>query len=330
MTPAVVVPEALRQRYLRTRDGRAWLEGLPALVQESLQQFRMRPDPAAGAAAWHGYGALVLPVLAAGGSTPAVLKFPYPHPEAVTEPAALQLWDGSGAVRLLGRNATGSALLLERLDPGSTLLDVPLRDAVEVWGGLVRRLAVKETDDPLWAAIPSVAERAEQFSDELPADWEALGQPFERWLLEAALEVCQTRGAVGRRSSRDVLVHADLHYGNILRRLDGSGEYAAIDPQAVYGEAEYAVAPMLWNRLDDLATTAPHQSLEARLSALCTAAGLDLQAAREWSILREVENALDYLRDGLRGDAQRSVWVAAALAGRSHPGLPPVRDLPAA
>ncbi|MBD8042935.1 aminoglycoside resistance protein [Arthrobacter sp. Sa2BUA2] len=330
MAPAVVVPEALRQRYLRTREGRAWLDGLPALVQESLQGFGMRPDAAAGTTAWHGYGALVLPVIAAGGDTPAVLKFPYPHPEAATETAALELWDGNGAVRLLERNASGTALLLERLDPGRTLMDVPMHDAVEVWGGLVRRLSLQGTDDPQWAAIPSVAERAEQFSDELPADWEALGRPFERWLLEAALEVCQTRGAVGRRSSRDVLVHADLHYGNILRRLDGSEEFAAIDPQAVFGEAEYAVAPMLWNRLDDLDEAAPRRSLEDRLSALCTAAGLDPQAAREWSILREVENALDYLRDGLQGDAQRSVWVAAALAGRSHPGLPSVQDLPAA
>ena len=203
-------------------------------------------------------------------------------------------------------------------------------EAVQVWGQLVRRLSLPGTQDPQWAAIPSVAERAEQLSDELPADWEALGRPFERWLLESALAVCQTRGAVGRRSSRDVLVHADLHFGNILRRLDGSGEYAVIDPQAVYGEAEYAVAPMLWNRLDDLDEATPHRSLLERLSALCTAAGLDPQAAREWSILREVENALDYLRNGLQGDAQRSVWVAAALTGRSHPGLPAAQDLPAA
>ena len=48
-----------------------------------------------------------------------------------------------------------------------------------------------------------------------------LGQPFERWLLEEALAVCQTRGVVGRRSSRDVLVHADLHFGNILARPGG-------------------------------------------------------------------------------------------------------------
>jgi len=261
-----------------------------------------------------------------------LLKFPYPHPEAATESAALELWDGNGAVRLLDRTAAGTVLVLERLDPEASLLDVPVPEAVQVWGQLVRRLSLQGTDDPQWAAIPSVAERAEQFSDELPADWEDLDRPFDRWLLEEALQVCQTRGAVGRRSSRDVLVHADLHYGNILRRLEADGPkrqagYAAIDPQAVFGEAEYAVAPMLWNRLEELDEAEPQKALQDRLSALCAAAGLDPQAAREWSILREVENALDYLRDGQHDDAQRSVWVAAALSGRNHPGLPHVSAL---
>ena len=96
MTPAVVVPEALRQRYQRTREGRVWLDELPALIQESLRDFRMRLDTSAGPEAWHGQGSLVLPVVASDGLTPAVLKFPYPHSEAATESAALELWNGNG------------------------------------------------------------------------------------------------------------------------------------------------------------------------------------------------------------------------------------------
>ncbi|MFZ3415790.1 aminoglycoside phosphotransferase family protein [Arthrobacter sp. 3Tela_A] len=326
MASAVVVPEALRQRYRRSRQGRDWVESLPDLVDAAFRSFGVRPDDST-VGTWHGHGALVVPVLTGTGA-PAVLKLPFPHPEAASEAPALQLWAGHGAVRLLDRDPAGSALLLERLDPDKTLLDVPVEEAVRVWGGIVRVLGISESEDPEWAGIPSVAERAEQLSDELPAEWEFLGQPFERWLLEEALAVCQTRGVVGRRSSRDVLVHADLHFGNILAR-PGDG-YAAIDPQAVCGEAEYAVAPMLWNRLQDLDPEAPERALVQRLEDLCRAGGLDPAAAVEWSILREVANAVDYLRDGMPGDAQRSVWVASALAGRTHPGLPPVSGLPAA
>ena len=327
MASAVVVPEALRRRYLRSREGRNWVESLPGLVDDALASFGLIPDDSATAHSWHGHGALVVPVLTAD-RTPAVLKLPFPHPEAESEAPALQLWAGRGAVRLLDRDTAGGALLLERLDPEKTLLQVPIAQAIHVWGRLVRELGIPESEEPEWAAIPSAAERAEQLSDELPAEWEALGQPFERWLLEEALAVCQTRGAVGRRSSRDVLVHADLHFGNVLARPDGG--WAAIDPQAVCGEAEYAVAPMLWNRLQDLAAVAPERSLVQRLHGLCEAGGLDPGAAAEWSILREVANALDYLRDGMAADAQRSVWVASALAGKTHPGLPPVSELPAA
>ena len=326
MASAVVVPEALRQRYRRSRQGRDWVESLPDLVDAAFRSFGVRPDDSV-AGNWHGHGALVIPVLTGTGA-PAVLKLPFPHPEAVSEAPALQLWSGRGAVRLLDRDPAGSALLLERLDPNKTLLQVPVEEAVQVWGGIVRKLGIPESEEPEWAGIPSAAERAEQLSDELPAEWEFLGQPFERWLLEEALAVCQTRGVVGRRSSRDVLVHADLHFGNILAR-PGDG-YAAIDPQAVCGEAEYAVAPMLWNRLQDLDPDAPERALVQRLEDLCRASGLDPAAAVEWSILREVANAVDYLRDGMAGDAQRSVWVASALAGRTHPGLPPVSELPAA
>lgn len=330
MAAAVTVPEALRLRYVRTRQGREWLDGLPELVETALVDFGMVTDPGAASQSWHGHGALVVPVRSAAGGTPAVLKFPYPHPESATEAAALQLWNGTGAVRLLAQDPAGTALLLERLDPGTTLAGVPVQQAAEVWGGLIRMLSLPSGDDPLWAAVPSVAEHAEQLSDQLPADWEALGRPFERWLLEEALQVCQTRGVVGRRWNRDVLVHADLHCENVLHRLAPHSGWAAIDPQAVLGEPEYAVAPMLWNRLQDLDPEAPEQSLQDRLRLLCDAGGLDPDAAREWSILREVVNAVDYVGEGQHGDAQRSVWVASALAGRSHPGLPPVWDLPAA
>ena len=104
----------------------------------------------------------------------AVLKIAYPHEEALLSPA-LALWGGHGAVRLLAADAGSGALLLERLDAGRSLLDVPLETAVTVWGGLVRQLSVVPDDRPEWREIDHVAARAEQWSDELPETWEQLG-----------------------------------------------------------------------------------------------------------------------------------------------------------
>ncbi|MET4136868.1 aminoglycoside phosphotransferase family protein [Pseudarthrobacter sp. PvP090] len=364
------IPPDLSRRYGGSSTGRDWLSSLPRLVRHCRDQWQLELDLAPGALPWNGHGAIVVPVRlrasartngsgGAGTETretdtstefraatlgaahqAAVLKIAYPHDEALVEPQALALWNGHGAVQLLAHDAGAGALLLERLDAARSLQDVPLEEAVPVWGALVRRLSLVPDGRPEWQDFDHVAARAEQWSDELPESWERLGRPFPRWLLEAALEVCQTRGAVGRRSGADVLVHTDLHYLNILARLRGAerqgggGEpadgWAAIDPQPMIGEAEFAVAPLLWNRIGELSRADPERGLRERCRDFSVAAGLDAEVARQWSLAREVENALWYASKPPReGDLARSLWVASTLAGRTLPDLPAPHELPA-
>lgn len=334
----VLIPQGLRARYSRDSAGRAWLASLPGLIQGRLEHWALTVDLAPGAAPWHGHGGVVFPARLPDG-TPAALKVAFPHDEARLERHALTLWDGSGAVRLLESDAGTCAMLLERLDPRRSLQTVPMDEAVAVWGGLVRQLSLVPDERPAWQEFEHIAGRAEQWSDDLPADWEQQGRPFARWLLEAALEVCQTRGAVGRRSGRDVLVHTDFHFLNILARPSASPvsvhsgqtrvDYVAIDPQPMIGEPEFAVAPLLWNRLGDLPGNDPAAGLRQRCRDFSAAAGLDAEAARQWAVAREVENALWYAsRAGRQGDMARSLWVASTLAGRTLDGLPAVYDLP--
>jgi streptomycin 6-kinase len=353
--PDVPIPPDLSRRYNRTAAGRDWLASLPGLIAQRLDQWELVPDLAPGARPWSGHGGVAIPVRRRHGDestgsgnaghagNDAVLKVAFPHEEATRERHALALWGGRGAVRLLAADTGSCALLLERLEAGRSLQDVPLETAAPVWGGVVRELSVVPDDRPEWQEIDHVAARAEQWSDEFPETWEHLAQPFPRWLLEAALEVCQTRGAVGRRSGTDVLVHADLHYLNILARPGvpeaGIGQegpaglverYAAIDPQPMIGEAEFSVAPVLWNRLGELPRKDPGRALLARCRDFSQAAGLDAEAARQWSLAREVENALWYAsRRHHEGDLARSLWVASTLAGRPLPGLPAPQELPA-
>jgi streptomycin 6-kinase len=336
-TPAEFpIPPGLSRRYSATASGRDWLASLPRLIRRCLDQWDLALDLAPGCLPWHGHGAMVLPVLqlAAEGGTPvsSVLKIAYPHDEALAERHALMLWAGDGAVRLLAADAGAGALLLERLDAGRSLQDVPMDSAVPVWGALLGRLSLVPDGRPEWQEFGEIAARAEQWSDELPENWERLGRPFPRWLLEAALEVCQTRGAVGRRTGKDVLVHTDLHFSNILARPmlhGGAAGYAAIDPQPMVGEAEFALAPLLWNRIPELSRADPKRGLLERCRDFSATAGLDAEAARQWSLAREVDNALWYASKPRReGDVLRSLWVASTLAGRTLPGLPAAHDLP--
>jgi streptomycin 6-kinase len=330
----VPIPPALSMLYSHSSAGRAWLASLPGLVQGRLEHWELTVDLATGALPWHGHGGVVVPVRRNDG-TPAALKIAFPHAEARVERHALALWGGSGAVRLLDSDAGTCALLLERLNAGRSLQTLLLDDAAAVWGGLMQQLNLVPDGRAEWQEFDHIAGLAEQWSDDLPADWEQQGHPFPRWLLEAALEVCQTRGAVGRRSGRDVLVHTDLHFLNILARprntsdaLHGPG-FAAIDPQPMIGEPEFAVAPLLWNRLADLPRRDPASGLKQRCVDFSTAAGLDSEAARQWAVAREVENALRYASmPRHQGDLARSLWVASTLAGRTLDGLPAPHDLP--
>ena len=47
-----------------------------------------------------------------------------------------------------------------------------------------------------------------------------------------------------------VVVHGDLHYANVM--ADDAGERLAIDPKPMAGDPHYEPAPMLWNRMDEL------------------------------------------------------------------------------
>ncbi|WP_434618696.1 aminoglycoside phosphotransferase family protein [Arthrobacter sp. A5] len=326
MAAVVPIPADLQRRYRNSSARRAWLASVPVLIENSLQRWNLVVDLPAGREPWNGGTGIVVPVRA-GDGTRAVLKVAYPSEETRLEPLALRLWSGHGAVRLLEDDPADCAMVLERLDAGRSLQGVNIDPAIEVWGGIVRLLSVPQDAQPGWPELPHIADTAERWSDDLPADWDELGRPFERWLLEAALEVCQTRGAVGRRSSRDVLVHSDLHFMNILGRPSDES-YAAIDPQPTVGEAEFAVAPCLWNRIPDLSRADPQAALRERCADLCEAAGLDYEVARQWTIAREVDNALWYFSGGAhQGDAVRSLWVASTLAGKTLAGLPAAHEL---
>ena len=96
------------------------------------------------------------------------------------------------------------------------------------------------------------------------------------------------------------------------------------------GEAEFAVAPLLWNRIRELSRADPERGLRERCHDFSMAAGLDADVARQWSLAREVENALWYAaKPRHEGDLARSLWVASTLAGRTLPELPAPHELPA-
>ena len=190
----------------------------------------------------------------------AVLKVTPPEDDESDEEAeALELWAGDGAVRLLRRDRSRRALLVERACPGDDIAELAEEEAT--------RVAVA-TGLKLWRAAGE------------PFRW--IGDHVPRWLDDAeghelvslAREVYASLD-VGRTT----LVHGDFHHHNILQSARGP---VAIDPKPMLGEPEYDIPSFLWNPI-------PYRmrlDVTRRRLAAFAAAGLDEQRMRMWAVIR--------------------------------------------
>ncbi|HEX7302416.1 aminoglycoside phosphotransferase family protein [Lentzea sp.] len=264
-------------------DGAAeWVAKLQTLATKACARWQLTPD----GPLLHGFCAVVLPVRRADGH-PAVLKLTWVDEETEHEPLALKLYDGNGAVQLLGHDAELGALLLERLDRHS-LDDEPVDLAIGVIGDLLRRHRGIEAPGEIRRFANSLRDH--------PA--------VPRDLLDAAREA-------GTRPMGTTLVNEDLHYQNVLR---GDREpWLVIDPKPLAGDPEYGVIPLLWNRFDELDG---ERGLTDRFLAVCDAGDLDAEKARGWVLHRAVANWIWALRENI-GDMAMICAVIARWAART-------------
>jgi len=282
--PGPPVPAAFAAK-IAAREGRAgrdWVDRLPGIVRGLLDRWSLELD----GAAWHGETAIVLPVRhAAGGSeAPRALKVRWLDPFTRDEGLALRAWNGLGAVRLYDEAPEAGALLLERLDPHRSLLDVPETEAVDVAAGLLRRLAI-----PAPEGVRAIRTEVDEMAGELRRRRETAGWPSPD-RLERLLGLAAELGSTGQ----GLLVDADLHYENVLAAT--REPWLVIDPKVVAGDLEFGVAPLLWNRAGELGGP---EDLEARLARLVDGAKLDAERARLWSIVRLVDVAVWSLSTGV-------------------------------
>jgi streptomycin 6-kinase len=271
----------------------AWIERLPRLVRELLDEWALTPD----GTPLHGYTALVLPVRTTGGR-PAVLKIGWPHPEAEHEALALQHWHGRGAVSLLRADPHRWALLLERLDTEDLAASWDL-DACAIEAGLDGQLHVPAP--PQLRLLSVHATRWVEELGALPKD-----APLPRRMVEHARALA--RDFAGDEACDGTLIHTDLHFANVL--LDRADDtWRAIDPKPLSGDPHYELAPMLWNRFEEYAGR-ERDAIRDRFFALVDGAELEEDRARDWVIVRMLVNIKDEL---LTNAAPDRSWTSMML-----------------
>lgn len=293
MGSMIELPDAVRAMSARGPRWQAWVDGLPKLVRAQIAEWELTPD----GPPTHGYCSIVVPARTRDGDT-AVLKVGFPDEESEHEHLALRRWAGHGAVRLLRAEPHRRAILLERLHSRNLneLWDI---EACEVVASIYARIHV-----PALPQLRSLTEYVHRWTTQLQAL--PRNAPVPRRLVEQAIGLGTDLAA--EPASAATLIHGDLHYENVLAA--DREPWLAIDPKPLNGDPHYELAPMLWNRWDEL-TGYVRDGVRRRFYALAEAAGLDADRARAWVIVRVMHNAMWELTENVEPDAD---WLTTCVA----------------
>jgi streptomycin 6-kinase len=199
----------------------------------------------------------------------------------VTEAVALRVFDGRGAVRLLEADLDRYCTLLERLEPGTSLLSVQDDErATAIAAAAMRQLWRQPPESHPFFTL-------ERWSRDLFTLRDYFGGttgPFPEWMIDRAQSVFRELMA---SSDEPVVLHGDLHHDNVLaaRRQP----WLAIDPKGLVGEPCYETGSWLRNWLPDLlAQPDPRSILARRIDQFADELGFDRARIRDWAFAQAV------------------------------------------
>ena len=231
------------------------------------------------------------------GKEEVVLKMGVSRDDLTSEIAALRLFNGEGACRLIDADEEKGFLLLELLKPGVMLSTVEDDDeATHIAAELMKRIWRSELDTPSanrsGYSTPSAYTKFIQLSDwfdglkRLREMFDGGTGPLEERLVD---RVENTIKSFLAENHKPVLMHGDFHHFNILS--SGRG-WLVIDPKGVLGPACYEVGPLLINPWGDLLNGTNYWQLtKRRIDILREHLGFERERIREWGLAHAVLSA---------------------------------------
>ena len=259
------------------KAGREFLANLPALIDEASQRWGLtdvQPSPELS------YNFVAF---ANRGDEQVVLKMSVPNREAKSEMAALRLFNGEGACRLIDYEQKKCWMLLERLNPGvmlSTLEDD--EEATHVAADVMERIWRSAPEDSVYIRLTDWFDGLRKIR---PAFHGGTG-PFSSKLLE---RVEHSTAEFFAENHKPVLMHGDFHHYNILSSERG---WLIIDPKGVIGPACYEVGPLLINPWGDLLSGKNYRQMtRRRIDILHERLGFERERIREWGLAHAILSA---------------------------------------
>ncbi len=240
MTKSVSIPPHVARAIAEVHGNaaRSWLDQLPSQIETAVNRWGLRlGEPLTPSSCSHAVAAT-----RPDGSA-VVLKASYPCDALRDEIAALRTFDGRGVARLVDSDQESGLLLLERLVPGTTLETVGEQEAMAAFCSVVRQL---HRPVPAGHRFPTTQDWAAGLT-RLRKHFGGGTGPFPSALVSTAASLFED---LHGSASSPVLLHGDLHHGNILAASRTA--WLAIDPKGVRGEPAYEAGAFLRNPMSAL------------------------------------------------------------------------------
>ncbi|MFC3452046.1 phosphotransferase [Amycolatopsis speibonae] len=276
-------------------DAEGWLAGVPALAARLAARWGFT----LGELFDSGASSVVLRCRWSDG-TPAVLKLSPDGALLAKQLEMLRVFAPTGRVpAVLAADADAGAMMLEEIQPGTAAEDLPSSSLPARWGELLTALhAVAPPADWQWTLRGRFEESFDRIGRRLadPAIGARIGE--DTW--QRAIERCE---ALLDTQDKVVLLHGDLHLGNVL---DGGAARGliAIDPKACVGDP-------CFDAVDYVVAGAGHEGVDARCRLVADACGLDVDRLYAWSRVVAPMFAIAHLT---YGGPERALGELLALA----------------
>ena len=292
-------------------DGENFLAVLPALVEDASQRWGLtdiRPVPNLS------YNFVAF---AKRGTEDVILKIGVPNPELNSEMVALKLFDGDGACQLLACDEERGFLLLERLNPGTVLADIPDDERTNIAIDVMQKIwrPLDSGSSLALRVLPAAEQQAVRLQSFIQlSDWfdelktvrpkfDGGTGPFPKKIFERVESVLPELFA----DENVKLIHGDFHHFNILLSERG---WLAIDPKGVIGPAGYEIGPLMINPWGSLSDGVSFKAqTKRRMSILSERLGWERESILNWATAHAVLSTWwDTQPDGTGGEY--SLWCA--------------------
>ncbi len=216
-----------------------------------------------------------------------ILKLGFDKSAMQREAAALKCFEGHKCIKVLGADMNMGALLLERAVPGQSLKSLfPEHDEEAI------KITCKIMDG-LHRVLFKESKQFQHISDWLSIldkDWD-----IPRQFIKKAREL---RDSLLQTPTQNVLLHGDLHHGNILSCE--KNKWIAIDPKGIIGEPAYEVGAFIRNPMPTLLEQNDAKNIiQRRIMLFAKNFNLDEQRIWDWVYVQTILSACWMIEDDL-------------------------------